>query len=82
MYPPFGRDYTIAVKNAIRRTDTVVRPIAAATKGRTTKRWLGEASRPASPAFRTVRETRRLTRLLSLLPLVTGTQRQGRCCAR
>ena len=22
MYPPFGRDYTIAVKNAIRRTET------------------------------------------------------------
>src|SRR5262249_39035652 len=44
---------------------------------RTTKCWLGEASRPASPAFRTVRETRRLTRLLSLPPLVTGTQLKG-----
>src|SRR5262249_7981348 len=29
------------------------------------------------PAFRTVREAHRLTRLLSSLPLVTGTQRQG-----
>jgi hypothetical protein len=35
--------------------------------------WLGEAGRPASPAFKTVPETRRLTRLLSLLPFVIGT---------
>ena len=40
-------------------------------------RWLGAASRLAAPAFKTVRETRRLTRLLSLLPRVMGTGRQG-----
>ena len=44
-------------------------------------RWLEEASRPASPAFKTVRETRRLTRLLSWLPLVTRTARSGLCCS-
>lgn len=29
MYPPFWRDYTIPVKNAIRRTDTKITPGAA-----------------------------------------------------
>src|SRR5438067_13845329 len=52
------------------------------SKSLTITRWLAEASRPASPAFKTVRETRRLTRLLSLLPLVTGTQRQGLAACR
>ena len=39
--------------------------------------WLGEASRPVSPAFKTVHETRRLTRLLCLLPLFMRTHQQG-----